>query len=134
LAEAPLGKKTLTFNGGAPCGNHHPEDNIFAQYGKANACRNSKGLPVNTSGLWWDHGVDQIASDWTDTLNELKTRNATWDYVTIDTECDVDAYTVTSWQREYNPALTQECSDQYVTPHFLHCHVDPTARVNKACL
>jgi hypothetical protein len=25
LARAPQGKKTLTFNGGASCGNHHPQ-------------------------------------------------------------------------------------------------------------
>ena len=25
------------------------------------------------------------------------------DFVTIDTECDMDAFTVTSWQREYVP-------------------------------
>ena len=111
LALAPPGKKTLTFDGGAPCGNHHPLDNIFV--GKYDACKNAKGLPTNFSGLWWDHGIDQIAIDWAASLAEIKARGATWNFVTIDTECDMDAYTVTSWQRQYNPSLTQACSDQY---------------------
>jgi hypothetical protein len=132
LAEAPQGKKALTFDGGAPCGNHHPQDNIFK--GKYTACKNSKGMAVNFTGLWWDHGIDQIAVDWTASLTELKRRGATWDYITIDTECDVDAFTVTSWQREYNPAITQECSDQYFDaiqndPRFLGAGTDGSPSV-----
>ena len=72
----------------APCGNHHPLDNIFIP-GKYDACKNAKGLPTNFSGLWWDHGTAQIAVDWAASLAEIKARGATWDYVSIDTECDM---------------------------------------------
>ena len=38
--QQPVGKKVLTFNGGAPCGNHHPADNIWPIGGKNwNACK-----------------------------------------------------------------------------------------------
>ena len=145
--QQPVGKKVLTFNGGAPCGNHHPADNIWPIGGKNwNACKVSDNdaasnvrLPVyqppplsisstphhslqhpttgahmNFTGLWWDHGAAQIALDWAVTLATLKKMGATtMDFITIDTECDMDAFTVTSWQREYNPTLTPECSDQY---------------------
>ena len=38
--QQPVGKKVLTFNGGAPCGNHHPADNIWPIDGKTwNACK-----------------------------------------------------------------------------------------------
>ena len=112
LAAAPPGRKSLTFDGGAPCGNHHPLDNLFVAP-RYTACNNAKGLPVHFSGLWWDHGAAQIATDWAASLAELARRGAAWDVVSIDTECEVDAFTVTSWQRRYNPALTQACSDQY---------------------
>ena len=69
---------------------------------------------MNFTGLWWDHGAAQIAIDWAVTLATLKKMGATtMDFITIDTECDMDAFSVTSWRREYNPALTPECSDQY---------------------
>ena len=35
------------------------------------------------------------------------------DVLTIDTECDVDAFTVTSWQRAYHPEITIACENQH---------------------
>ena len=44
--QQPVGKKVLTFNGGAPCGNHHPEDNIWPIGGKTwNACKDARRIP-----------------------------------------------------------------------------------------
>ena len=57
LAEAPPGKKALAFDGGAPCGNHHPADNIWPAGGRYTACKNSKGVVMNFTGIWWGHGT-----------------------------------------------------------------------------
>jgi hypothetical protein len=116
LHAAPPGRRTLSFDGGAPCGNHHPADNLFAQLNDVGttACKTPTGLPMNFSGLWWDHGVAQIAVDWADSLAHLQSAGApTVDVLTIDTECDVDAFTVTSWQRAYHPEISVECEAQH---------------------
>ena len=50
------GRRTLTFDGGAPCGNHHPADNLFAKHhalGAVDACKNpTTGKLANWSGIW----------------------------------------------------------------------------------
>jgi hypothetical protein len=50
------GRRTLTFDGGAPCGNHHPADNVFAKYhapGAVDACKSpTTGKLANWSGIW----------------------------------------------------------------------------------
>ena len=43
------------------------------------------------------------------------------DSITLDWGCDVDAFAVTSWQWQYTPSLSKECSDA----HFDVLQEDP---------
>jgi hypothetical protein len=114
LTGAPVGRRTMSFDGGAPCGNHHPQDNLFAKLGDKSVCKNAQGQLTNWSGLWWDHGIKHLKKDWTDFLVALKASGGEWDVITVDTECNtLDAFGVTSLQLRYNPAMTEECSLQH---------------------
>ena len=88
LKGAPVGRRTMSFDGGAPCGNHHPQDNIFAKLGDKNVCKNAKGQLTNWTGLWWDNGIEHLKKDWTDFLVALKASGGDWDVITVDTECN----------------------------------------------
>jgi hypothetical protein len=72
LRAAPINWRTLSFDGGAPCGNHHPADNLFAALGDKSVCRNAHGQLTNWSGLWWDHGIQHLTTDWAAYLRTLK--------------------------------------------------------------
>ena len=100
LMAAPKGRRALMFNGGAPCGRHHPDDNLWAKLGAANKCRTPAGAPLNWSGIWWDSGINQLAKDWGDSLAALKATGGEFDILSIDTECDTfDAFGVTAVQQ-----------------------------------
>ena len=100
LMAAPKGRRALMFDGGAPCGRHHPDDNLWAKLGAANKCRTPAGAPLNWSGIWWDSGINQLAKDWGDSLAALKATGGEFDILSIDTECDTfDAFGVTAVQQ-----------------------------------
>jgi hypothetical protein len=117
LVAAPPGRRVLTFDGGCECGNHHPKDVLPLP-----AACDKAGVKANWSGIWWDHGAQQIARDFAETLGALQALGAPLvDSITLDSECDVDAFAVTSWQWQYNPSLSKECSDA----HFDVLQEDP---------
>jgi hypothetical protein len=120
LQTVPAGFRSLNFDGGCPCAHNHPKDDICTG-GKCAAC-DVGGVKFNFTGIWWDHGFAQVAVDFKAMLTTLQALDAPLvDMLTLDSECELDAFTVTSWQTAYNPSLSQACSDA----HFDAIQDDP---------